>query len=287
MFNEPLVSIALPVYNAEKTIGPAVRSIINQTYQNWELLIIDDGSIDATLSVIATIDDPRIKIISDGCNQGIACRLNAALDICRGEYFARMDADDISFPERIALQVLYMRNHPEVDLVCTNIFQFNGNGIVDGVLPVKEFHEDICRTPWAGFYLAHPTMLGRKEWFAKYRYRSQYNGAEDQNLLFRSYQFSRFACITEVLLGYRQERRTLKKMLRGRRAFLKAVCFEAMANRQYSMVLKNIGILLLKVVADILNITFGVKSLRNKMTPADPVLLQRWQEIWNINHQEL
>ncbi|WP_324332257.1 glycosyltransferase family 2 protein [Methylomusa anaerophila] len=284
MFSEPLVSIALPVFNAEKTIGAAVQSILNQTYRRWELLIMDDGSTDASLAIVAAWDDPRIKVVAAGCNRGIAYRLNQALDICEGEYFARMDADDICFPQRLAAQVDYMREHPEVDLVGANIIFFQGDGAVQGILPAKQSHEEICRRPWAGFYLAHPTMLGKRDWFRKHRYRSEYNGAEDQNLLFRAYQSSCFACIPEVLLGYRQERRTLKKMLRGRYAFLKAVGCEAMAAKRYDVVVKNAVILLLKVVADILNIQFGVKSLRNPMLPADPLLLQRWHDVWLCSH---
>ena len=101
----PLVSIALTVLNAEKTLAVAIRSICDQTFEDWELIVLDDGSTDSSLSIAGRFGDPRIKVFSDGRNRGIAARLNQAMDLCRGEYFARMDADDVSsrpkeFPTR-------------------------------------------------------------------------------------------------------------------------------------------------------------------------------------------
>ena len=138
LLENPLVSIALPVFNAEKTLAIAIRSIIYQTYSNWELFVIDDGSTDNSLLIAQSFKDSRIVVISDGKNKGISSRLNQALTLCKGEYFARMDADDVSFPERIEYQVKYMSLNRNIDLLGTGIIIFSGDGISHGITPVDE-----------------------------------------------------------------------------------------------------------------------------------------------------
>src|SRR5512135_1398022 len=115
--SQPLVSIGMPVRNNEATLALAIRSILEQTYTNWELLLIDDGSSDGTLRVMRGFTDERIRIFSDGLSLGLPDRLNQAIDASRGEYFARMDGDDVSYPRRLGRQVDYLRHHPQVDLV--------------------------------------------------------------------------------------------------------------------------------------------------------------------------
>ena len=197
-----MISIVLPAFNAEKTIGDAIASILLQTWENWELLFIDDGSSDKTVEVARRFRDPRIKIFSDEINKGLPARLNEAIDRSSGKYFARMDNDDISFPERLEKQVEYLEAHPEIDLLGTKAMTFVTPGIATGLFPFRETHEEICRHPWQGFYLPHPTWMGRIEWFRKYRYHNV-NRAEDQYLLLRSYTDSRFACLPKVLFAYR------------------------------------------------------------------------------------
>jgi len=276
----PLVSIALPVFNAEKTLATAIRSIIFQTYYNWELIIVDDGSTDNSLLVAQSFKDPRIILLSDGKNKGISSRLNQALDLCEGEYFARMDADDISFPNRIESQVHYMNEHSNVDLLGTGILIYSGDGVPQGTIPIREKHEDICRRPWSGFYLVHPTWLGRTEWFLKHRYRSFADKAEDQDLLFRTHRSSCFACLSEVLLAYREEPRSFKKMLLARYAFLKAVFHEAMRTKNYYIMFRLFLLQPAKLVGDLLNIKFGFKSSRNPVLSPTPLLLKNWEQIW-------
>ena len=197
-----LVSIALPSFNAEKTIEDAIVSVLLQTWNNWELLLIDDGSKDRTVEIARSFPDPRIRIVSDGRNKGLPARLNEAIDMACGKYFARMDNDDVSFPDRIRKQVEYLESHPETDLVGTKVMTFVSPGKATGLLPFRQTHEEICSHPWNGFYIPHPTWMGRIEWFRKYRYRIV-DRAEDQDLLLRSYGESRFACLPEVLFAYR------------------------------------------------------------------------------------
>lgn len=112
-----LVSIIMGVYNAEDTLGEAIESIINQTYQNWELIICDDGSTDGSLTVANSYTDSRIVIIKNERNRGLGYSLNRCLQKANGIYIARMDADDISLPARLEKEVYFLKNNPQYSVV--------------------------------------------------------------------------------------------------------------------------------------------------------------------------
>lgn len=219
MGDTPLVSIGMPVYNGAKTIRQAVASIQAQYWPDWELIIVDDGSTDETRSILRTFADPRIRVFSDGKNLGIADRLNQAVRLSRGVYFARMDADDISFPHRLSRQVAFLKNYPRVDLVGSSVMVFKNGNVPVGVRMVPASHDRICISPDQGFKLMHPTWMGRLAWFRDRPYNRQALLCEDQDLLLRHYETSRFANIREPLLGYREDRLSLKKMLKTRRSW--------------------------------------------------------------------
>lgn len=201
---EPLVTIAMPIYNAGKYLRPAIVSVVQQTFPDWELIVIDDGSSDNAAEDVRDICDPRIRILRDGLNKGLAARLNEAIDLGRGRYFARMDQDDISYPERLARQLAMLEQNPELDLVAVRCVAIDGDNELVGALPYALTHEEICASPWMGFHLPHPTWLGRMKWFRRHRYASPGPYfCEDQELLFRSYPGSRFATVPEILFAYR------------------------------------------------------------------------------------
>lgn len=127
---KPLVSVIMPAYNAERYIEIAIDSIINQTYQNWELCIIDDCSTDATMQVVNQYDDRRIRIFHNEKNQGIAFSRNKALDYCIGKYIAIMDDDDYSFPLRFEKQVDYLNEHSEIDILGGAVERIDAEGRV-------------------------------------------------------------------------------------------------------------------------------------------------------------
>ena len=216
----PLVTVAMPIYNAGKYLRFAVLSIVNQTFTNWELLIIDDGSTDNALQDIAHIKDERIRILRDGINRGLAARLNEAIDLARGQYFARMDGDDVSYPERFERQLSVLKNKPELDLVATRAITIDESNKTIGLFPYAISHKEICAKPWRGFYFPHPTWMGKIEWFRRYRYSvpSPYC-CEDQELILRSYNKSQFATLDEILFAYRLRDITdWQKLARTRRA---------------------------------------------------------------------
>lgn len=176
-----MVTIGLPVYNGERWIRMAIESILAQTYDDWELIVVDDGSTDRSVEQISNyklqITSGKIRVIADGEHKGIAARLNQMVRMARGEYFARMDADDVMLPERLALQVRYLQEHPEVD---------------------------VCGTGAGEWTFIHPSVMGRIEWFREHPYRSECDGCEDWDLWTRTRKASKFGFLSEQLIIYRK-----------------------------------------------------------------------------------
>jgi glycosyltransferase involved in cell wall biosynthesis len=280
--NPPLVCIAMPAYNASKTISLAITSILSQTYQNWNLFIIDDGSTDTTLEIISTYNDPRITILSDGKRQGLATRLNQIIDQSEAKFIARLDADDVAYPDRLRKQVEFLLANPAIDLLGTGAVVFNRNGKAVGSYPLRIRHADICQRPWSGFYLAHPTWMGRMSWFKKYRYRGGMPTAEDQDLLLRSYRDSHFACLPEILTGYRQESLTLRKIIPGRFHFSKAVIRDAWNHSDYLQILVAPLVQVAKVLVDVFSIATGFVSVirRHRALPINENISREWDKLW-------
>ncbi|WP_167632356.1 glycosyltransferase family 2 protein [Mariprofundus ferrooxydans] len=230
MIESPVISIGMPVFNCRKTLHDAVVSILQQSFANWELLILDDGSTDGTAELARSFNDPRIRVFSDGSNRGLAARLNEAICQSRGEYFARMDGDDIAYPKRLALQLDYLLNHPEVDLVGGWALVFDSSMHARGRRMPPEFHADICAAPWRGFPLIHPTYMARKTWFEHFPYDERMNKAQDQVLLATSCLSSRFANVQEIVLAYREDLPGLDKLWSSRRCMMTGM-FNAFTQR--------------------------------------------------------
>lgn len=197
-----LISIGMPVYNGEKYIKLAINSVLNQTYNNFELIITDDGSTDNTLSLLNKYQDSRIKIIFDGINKGISYRLNQQIALAKGRYFVRMDSDDIMFPNRIEKQVEYLENHPEVDVLGSKAIVIDEHNKIIGergnLKNIKSVND-----LFLGTRFLHPTVIGRIEWFKKWKYRDGVSGCEDFDLWIRSYNESSFHDLNESLMFYR------------------------------------------------------------------------------------
>ncbi len=145
----PTITVGMPVYNSEASLPAALESIRKQTFRDWELFVIDDGSTDATASVAlaASAADARIQVLVDGRRRGLAARLNECLNLGHGRFFARMDGDDVSYPERLERQVRFLEANPAVDLLGTNMLLFSGAGEVIGARRFPTEHQQICARP--------------------------------------------------------------------------------------------------------------------------------------------
>jgi glycosyltransferase involved in cell wall biosynthesis len=215
----PVISIGMPIFNAGQYLRPAVLSIIQQTFTQWELIIIDDASTDGALDSIRDLDDPRIKIVEGAENRGLATRLNEAIALARGVYFARMDQDDISHPERLARQLDFLELQPDVDILGTRCVLINRHDDLAGLLEFPCSHHEICSHPWRSILLPHPTWMGRTIWFRSNPYLSPGPYfCEDQELLLRTHEFSRFSILPTALLAYRVRGPIpIKKLLKTRK----------------------------------------------------------------------
>lgn len=279
----PLVTIGVPAFNNATTIGAAVRSILNQTYTNWELIILNDGSTDDSQSVLEQYKDSRIRIVSDNQNKGLPYRRNQAIQIGTGKYFACMDGDDISFPERIQKQVEYLEEHPDIDLLGTGLLVFDNDGNPVGKVHSAIDHEEICKKPWSRIMLSGATFMGKREWFLKNPYRNEMRIADDQELLLRTYYTNRFAAIGEPLYGYRVIDLSLKKILRARFFWTKAMLINAWPRAQYGFIIKSVLCQVMKAVVDSFAIGSGLnyRILRHRAIAIDTGLICQWRKIWH------
>ena len=262
----PKVSIILPVFNGRATLLSAVQSIVDQDYLDWELIILDDGSTDGCTSALERLVDLRIKVHIDGLRKGLATRLNEGIDCSKGLYIARMDADDLCFPDRLKKQVDYLDAHPQVDLVATKALGFSnrGNQLLFDILPYYEKHEELCASSWNGIYMPHPSWMGRAAWFRKYRYRMpEVLRAEDQELLLRAMPESRYYCLPEILLAYRQGSLQLQKSLLTRRELFKCQLKIFLGRRQWGYLLRTLWLTLQKMSFDLLRSAFPRLALSN------------------------
>jgi glycosyltransferase involved in cell wall biosynthesis len=204
----PKVTVLMPVYNAEKFLDEAIRSILNQTFTDFEFLIIDDGSEDRSIEIVESYDDPRIRLIRNDSNFGITSTLNRGIDLARGHFIARMDADDISYPERLEKQTKYLTENPDCALLST------------WAREISEFGEPLRIGGWKSrhyyYYLIfrcvmyHPTVMFRRDAVITVgKYALPYS--EDYELWNRIARKFKIASLEEVLLDYRLTETSLSR----------------------------------------------------------------------------
>jgi glycosyltransferase involved in cell wall biosynthesis len=205
MSENSLVSIIMPCYNCEKYVETAIRSILNQTYNNMEIIITDDCSIDNTSSIIESlaINDKRITFVKNKSNLELITSLNNSLDIAHGKYIARMDADDISLPDRIEKQVYFLETHPEYVICGTGAWHINSSDkIVDmSIIPLTS--EEIENSKFFGSPFYHPSIMIKKEIKELLKYDLNYIYAEDYALWLSILKNHRGMNLKERLIKYR------------------------------------------------------------------------------------
>jgi len=183
--NKPLISIVMSTYNSENTIEKSINSILQQTYSDFELIVINDGSTDKTGDIVKQIGDKRICLITQD-NRGLAASLNRAISLVRGKYVARMDDDDIALPERLQCQIDYMLANSEIDIVGGQAWIIDQNDCIIGEMKkplgkdnIKKYIEYACP-------IIHPTYLVKAEVYkAVGGYREYIGNAEDYDFLLR------------------------------------------------------------------------------------------------------
>lgn len=199
----PRVTVLMPVYNGEEHLREAIESILAQTFEDFEFLIVNDGSTDRSAEVIGAYRDPRIRLVHNEANSGLIATLNRGLELAAGEFICRMDQDDISLPERIARQTAFMESHPEIG-ACGAWFRKFGTGRGKVVRWQTDPAGIRCGLLFDSM-LGHPTVMLRQESLAKYDlyYDPAYKNAEDYALWTKVAEHCDLANLGEVLLLYR------------------------------------------------------------------------------------
>lgn len=199
----PKVSVILPAYNAEKYIKEAVDSILGQTFKDFELIVINDCSKDSTEQILLSYIDPRLVYVKNEQNLGVAGTLNKGLSLAKGTYIARMDADDISLPERFQKQVTYLDAHPDVAVLGTNVETFDENGPLHigwSSTDPKQMKVDL----FFSCGLAHPSVMMRTDVIRTLGgYDMAFEGLEDYDLWCRVSENYGVTTFPEVLFRYR------------------------------------------------------------------------------------
>lgn len=200
----------MPVYNAEKFVAEAIESILAQTYRDFELIIVDDASTDGSWNIVRKYKKRypgRVRAVRMRRNincGGDACA-NRAFRLARGEYIARMDADDIAHPDRLAKQVVYMRRHTDVILLGTQAYVIDAQGHITGEKTEPTTHEDIRAHYFVYHPMIHPSVMIRRSLLPKkhWLYRIKYNANNDLLTFFELLNYGKFANLGQKLLYYR------------------------------------------------------------------------------------
>lgn len=223
--SNPLISIIIPVYNGEKFLRETIESVLNQTYENFELIIVNDGSTDSSKAITSSYKDSRIVSLNLEQNRGVSNARNMGIALSKGEYIAFCDADDLCIPERLQCQLDYLLRHPSVDICGSAYIIFSENCEEELVQPLQT-DQEIKEYFFKGNCMGQPTIMGKAAVFRKYQYNPELVASEDYDLWARmSAGGVIFANLSSPLIRYRahatQASKT-KAMLLDRTA--KAVC---------------------------------------------------------------
>ena len=199
----PLVTVSSTFYNTGPAILDMIKSVFAQTFTDWELLLINDGSTDDTLAIVESVKDPRVHVYSNDRNRGRSYSLNWITAVARGKYIARMDSDDLCSPTRLEKQVALLESDPRLDAVSTGVIYLDKEDRPVGDMVCPTEHEQIVATPWRTFHLVHGALMAKREFFQRTPYRESVPIAVDFNMFLRSYRSSRFGNVPEPLYYYR------------------------------------------------------------------------------------
>ena len=233
-----MISIGIPFYNAEAYLEDAIKSVLAQTFQEWELILVDDGSSDGSLDIAKKYEqlDSRVLVISDGLNKKLPTRLNEIIKEAKFDFIARMDADDLMDVERLEKQYAFLSANPEYDLVTTGMYSIDqSNEVLGKRLPENRIMQ--ANEILGGLTnLLHASMLAKKEWCLRNPYREDNALAEDYELWLSAAIKNdlKYNVLQEPLYYYREVENVKKeKMIKGYNTQIEVI------NRYYAGVISN------------------------------------------------
>jgi hypothetical protein len=234
--NIPTVSILMTVLNVENYVDRAISSVLDQTYKDFELIIIDDGSTDNTWAIVSAYAaiDTRIVALCNEQNLGTSCALNKGLELVRGEYITRQDGDDLSMPQRLAMQVDFLSTHPKVGAVGTaiSIIDDKDELVATRILPAT--NDEIQQTLLDYMCFCGPTLLVRARHLhdMRFTFDRELSYSEDYDLCLRLAEVTELANLIEPLYLYRQHSNSVSYQKRYQQMFRKAVALERAIHRR-------------------------------------------------------
>ena len=233
-----MISIGIPFYNAEAYLEDAIKSVLAQTFQDWELILVDDGSSDGSLNIAKKYEqlDSRVRVISDGLNKKLPTRLNEIIKEAKFDLIARMDADDLMDVERLEKQYAFLSANPEYDLVTTGMYSIDqSNEVLGKRLPENRIMQ--ANEILGGLTnLLHASMLAKKQWCLRNPYREDNALAEDYELWLSAAIKNdlKYNVLQEPLYYYREVENVKKeKMIKGYNTQIEVI------NRYYAGVISN------------------------------------------------
>ncbi|PWW82344.1 glycosyl transferase [Prosthecochloris marina] len=199
----PKVTVLMPVFNGETYLRGAIESILGQTFSDYEFLIVDDGSTDKSLEIIASYEDPRIRLHANGSNRGTVHALNTGLELAKGEYIARMDCDDISLPHRLEQQVRFMDAHPHIGVCGSGMRHIKGDKLRNfRYQPTSD--QELKITLLFNTCFFHPTVIMKKTVLNGALYPDNLIYTQDYNLWTHLAVKTDFANLRQSLLYFRE-----------------------------------------------------------------------------------
>lgn len=215
-----MISIGIPFYNAEKYLEDAISSVLAQTYEFWELILVDDGSTDKSLSIANKYadNDDRIRVISDGENRKLSFRLNQIIHESRYDFIARMDADDLMSNDRLEKQMRVLESNKHIDFITTGYLSIGTQNELTGVTRGDNYQMNAAMILEGKTNLIHASLLARKSWYLRNLYNEDSILAEDFHLWLDAARKDdlNYIVIEEPLYWYRvTENVTKEKMIAG------------------------------------------------------------------------
>lgn len=276
-----LISIGMPVYNAELYLSKAIKSVIAQTYTNWELILVDDGSTDKSLEIARAFEekDSRIRVISDGVNRKLPARLNQIIREAKGDYIARMDADDMMHSERIAKQLNFLQCNPQFDLVSTSMISIKNSNEIIGTRTYfpKQVTKKDALLGQSG--ILHASILAKKAWCERNLYNELNALAEDHELWLSAAikDDLKVGFLPEYLYYYREESSATKqKMLKGyntQTQIISKYYQDILSESEYKLIMKKFAIKksIIKL-ADAINMMDIILKRRSNLKVNDEII---------------
>jgi glycosyltransferase involved in cell wall biosynthesis len=230
-YRVPKVTVLVPIFNAEPFLRESLNSVFAQTFRDFELLAIDDGSTDGSHEVLSSFHDSRLRMVNNSANRGLIFTLNRGLELAEGEYVARLDADDIAMPERLDRQVAFLDSRPAIALIGSFAEFIDPEGAPFLIQRVPLTFDDIIRKIFSSNCFVHPSVMFRTSVVRELGgFREEMLHAEDYDLWLRVIERHGVANLPEPLVRYRVHPGQLsQRKLRLQRAIADRCRFEALA----------------------------------------------------------